>query len=336
MVENRQAGGQSGQGGRRDSANQKAASAAAALDPMALLLEQKKKLEQLNTWFDIALNNMVRGLSMFDAQQRLIVCNNSYREMYALPAELTRPGTPLADIVRYHVKRETGRDGAEEVANQAKWLADHMAKLAKGRPFSHVQDLTNGRKFLVTYQPLVDGGWVDIQEDITEKRRAEEKIEWLARHDALTGVANRFYFRETFENALGGLHKGTSLALHWLDLDCFKEVNDRLGHPIGDALLKAVAQRLRGSVRKSDFLARLGGDEFAIIQSGPKDRSVRAIGTPRTPRHLEALPNLRQYHRDRGQHRYRQSARERQDRGRAVEECRRRALQRQVGRAPRL
>ncbi len=169
MVDNRQAGGQSGQGGRRDSA-------AAALDPMALLLEQKKKLEQLNTWFDIALNNMVRGLSMFDAQQRLIVCNNSYREMYALPAELTRPGTPLADIVRYHVKCETGRDGAEEVANQAKWLADHMAKLAKGRPFSHIQDLNDGRKFLVTYQPLVDGGWVDIQEDITEKRRAEEKI----------------------------------------------------------------------------------------------------------------------------------------------------------------
>ena len=268
MVDNRQAGGQSGQGGRRDSANQKAASAPAALDPMALLLEQKKKLEQLNSWFDIALNNMVRGLSMFDAQQRLIVCNNSYREMYALPAELTRPGTPLADIVRYHVKRDTGRDDAEEVANQAKWLADHVAKLAKGRPFSHIQDFTDGRKFLVTYQPLVDGGWVDIQEDITEKRRAEEKIEWLARHDALTGVANRFYFRETFENALGGLHKGTSLALHWLDLDCFKEVNDRLGHPIGDALLKAVAQRLRGSVRKSDFLARLGGDEFAIIQSG--------------------------------------------------------------------
>jgi diguanylate cyclase (GGDEF)-like protein len=270
MVENRQAGAQSGQGRRRDFADQKAASVAAALDPMALRLEQKKKLEQLNTWFDIALNNMVRGLSMFDAQQRLIVWNNSYREMYALPAELTRPGTPLADIVRYHVKRETGRDGAEEVANQAKWLADHMAKLAKGRSFSHVQELTDGRKFLVTYQPLVDGGWVDIQEDITEKRRAEEKIEWLARHDALTGVANRFYFRETFENALSGLHKGTSLALHWLDLDCFKEVNDRLGHPIGDALLKAVAQRLRGSVRKTDFLARLGGDEFAIIQSGAR------------------------------------------------------------------
>ena len=75
---------------------------------------------------------MVRGLSMFDADQRLIVCNNSYRQMYGLPAELTRPGTPLADIVRYHVKQETGRDGAEELAGQAKWLKEHVERLAPG------------------------------------------------------------------------------------------------------------------------------------------------------------------------------------------------------------
>jgi diguanylate cyclase (GGDEF)-like protein len=237
-------------------------------EPLDILLEQKKKLEQLNTWFDIALNNMVRGLSMFDADQRLIVCNTSYREMYALPVELTRPGTPLAEIVRYHVRQETGRDGAEEEARQAKWLAQHIARLATGHSFSHVQCLRDDRKFLVTYQPLADGGWVDIQEDITEKRRAEERIEWLARHDALTGVANRFHFRETFESSLKGLCNGASLALHWLDLDRFKEVNDTLGHPVGDALLQAVAERLRGSVRKTDFLARLGGDEFAIIQAG--------------------------------------------------------------------
>ncbi len=236
------------------------------VEPLDLLLAQKQQLEQLNSWFDIALNNMVRGLSMFDADQRLIVCNQSYRQMYALPDELTRPGTPLAVIVRYHVRQETGRDGSEEVAKQAKWLSQHVAKLAKGRSFSHIQNLRDGRKFLVTYQPLADGGWVDIQEDITEKRRAEEKIEWLARHDPLTGVANRFHFRETFEKALNGLGDGAPLALHWLDLDEFKGVNDTLGHPVGDALLKAVAHRLRGSVRRTDFLARLGGDEFAIIQ----------------------------------------------------------------------
>jgi diguanylate cyclase (GGDEF)-like protein len=232
------------------------------------LLEQKRTLEQLNTWFEVALNNMVRGLSMFDSGQRLIVCNKSYRQMYDLPEHLTVAGTPLAEIVRYHVHRETGCDGPEETAKQAKWIDEHVVRIAEGRSFSEIQHLRSGRTLLVTYQPLADGGWVDIQEDITEKRRTEEKIEWLARHDPLTGVANRFYFRETFEHALKKLEKGSSIALHWLDLDQFKEVNDTFGHPVGDALLKAVAQRLRASVRKTDFLARLGGDEFAIIQAG--------------------------------------------------------------------
>jgi diguanylate cyclase (GGDEF)-like protein len=233
-----------------------------------LLLEQKRSLEQLNTWFEIALNNMVRGLSMFDREQRLIVCNSSYRQIYSLPEELTRPGTPLTEIVRYHLRHESGREQSGNEANFSKWLDDHLVKIAVGNPFSQVQHLRCGRTLLVTYQPLADGGWVDIQEDITEKRRAEERIEWLAHHDALTGVANRFHFRQTFEQALKALPKGQSLALHWIDLDEFKEVNDTYGHPIGDALLKAVAQRLRASIRKSDFLARLGGDEFAIIQTG--------------------------------------------------------------------
>lgn len=235
---------------------------------ISALLKQTKKLERLNTWFEIALNNMVRGLSMFDADQRLIVCNESYREMYGLPEELTRPGTPLADILRYHIKKETGRDGEEERTRQDQWLKNHAAKLASGNSFTRTQNLSGGRTFLVTYQPLAGGGWVDVQEDITEKRRAEEKVEWLARHDPLTGIANRFYFRESFEDALKIIDQGPAVVLHWIDLDRFKDVNDTLGHPVGDALLKAVAERLRSSVRKTDFLARLGGDEFAIIQMG--------------------------------------------------------------------
>ena len=235
---------------------------------ISALLKQTKKLERLNTWFEIALNNMVRGLSMFDADQRLIVCNESYREMYGLPEELTRPGTPLADILRYHIKKETGRDGEEERTRQDQWLKNHAAKLASGNTFTRTQNLSGGRTFLVTYQPLAGGGWVDVQEDITKKRRAEEKVEWLARHDPLTGIANRFYFRESFEDALKIIDQGPAVVLHWIDLDRFKDVNDTLGHPVGDALLKAVAERLRSSVRKTDFLARLGGDEFAIIQMG--------------------------------------------------------------------
>src|ERR1700741_3306492 len=81
----------------------------------------KKEFEQLNRWFEIALNNMGRGLSMFDGKQRLIVCNKRYRDIFSLPESLTQPGTHFADIVRYHVKRETGRDGPEELASQQNW-----------------------------------------------------------------------------------------------------------------------------------------------------------------------------------------------------------------------
>ena len=140
------------------------------------LLEHKRQLEQLNGWFEVALDNMARGLSMFDAEQRLIVCNKIYRDMYGLPAELTRPGTPLSDIVRYHVRRETGDERIEDIERQRKWIDHHVAELARGKTFSYVQDLKDGRTILVNNQPLAAGGWVDLQEDITEKRRAEQRI----------------------------------------------------------------------------------------------------------------------------------------------------------------
>jgi diguanylate cyclase (GGDEF)-like protein len=253
------------------------------------ILDQAKLLGELNRCLDVALNNMGRGLSMFDAGARLIVCNKLYREIYGLPAELTRPGTPLAAIVRHHVKTETGRDDPEELERQRAWIETHVAELTRGKSFSHTQFLRNGRVVLVSNQPLAGGGWVDIQEDITEKRRAEEKIDWLARHDTLTEIANRHQFREQLDNWCGALQAGRAFALHWIDLDHFKEVNDTLGHPVGDALLKSVAERFRSVLRGSDLVARLGGDEFAILQAGAADepqatklaeRLERALAVP--------------------------------------------------------
>ena len=249
----------------------------------------KKEIDQLNGWFEIALHNMARGLSMFDAEQRLIVCNRMYREIFDLPERLTQRGTPLAEIVRYHVKRETGSDRPEDIANERKWIEYHVAELARGRSFSDTRHLKNGRIILVTNQPMPEGGWVDLQEDITEKSQAEQKITWLARHDTLTEIANRFHFRETLDSWFQQLQPGAGFALHWIDLDHFKIVNDTLGHPAGDALLKSVAKRLRGILRGPDVVARLGGDEFAIIQSGVSTESqaaklakrvLRAIGEP--------------------------------------------------------
>jgi diguanylate cyclase (GGDEF)-like protein len=228
---------------------------------------EREQLERLNQWLEVALNNMARGLSMFDAEQRLLLCNKVYRQIYNLPEELARPGTPLADIVRFHVKQETGCDGGEDIKAQKTWIAQHVAKLAKGQSFSHTQNLRDGRTILVTNQPLPDGSWVDLQEDITERRHAEQKISWLARHDTLTEIPNRFHFHEQLECVLQHCRRGEGLAVHWIDLDRFKVINDSLGHPAGDALLKSIGGRLNRHIREPDFVGRLGGDEFSIVQS---------------------------------------------------------------------
>jgi diguanylate cyclase (GGDEF)-like protein len=258
----------------------------------AEIQQRKKQLNQLNRLFNIALNNMGRGLSMFDANHRLIVCNKLYRDIYGLPERLTRPGTLLASLIRYHVKRETGRDDPKEIETQCQWIESHVSKLTRGETFTYTQHLKRGRIVLVTNQPLGAGGWVDIQEDVTERRKAEQKIEWLAHHDPLTDVANRMHFGKELQNALRHLIPGTGFALHWIDLDRFKEINDTFGHPVGDALLRVVAKRLVKSVRKPDVVARLGGDEFAIIQAGAKTRmeaerlTKRMLGAIGEPYHV--------------------------------------------------
>ena len=167
-------------GAERETVANLARALAALQANTAEIIEHKKQLERVNGWLDVALNNMARGLSMFDVDGRLIVCNALYREIYHLPARLARPGTPLADIVRYHVKRETGRDGPEEIESQRRWIKNHLAELARGATFTETQHLKDGRIVLITNQPLYGGGWVDIQEDITEKRHAEEEIQKLA------------------------------------------------------------------------------------------------------------------------------------------------------------
>ena len=129
------------------------------------------------------------------------------------------------------------------------------------------QELMDGRIVAVSQRPMQDGGWVAVHEDITERRRAEAKIAHLARHDMLTNLPNRVLFREHLENAFDRIQPGRGFAVHCLDLDHFKTVNDTLGHPIGDELLKLVAARLTEAVPSTDFIARIGGDEFAVVQT---------------------------------------------------------------------
>jgi diguanylate cyclase (GGDEF)-like protein len=120
---------------------------------------------------------------------------------------------------------------------------------------------------LITNKRMSGGGWVVTHEDITERRQAEARISHMALHDALTNLPNRLFFRQEVETRLAHLGRDRTFAVLCLDLDHFKNVNDTLGHPLGDKLLCQVSERLSGCLREGDSVARLGGDEFAILQN---------------------------------------------------------------------
>ena len=225
------------------------------------LLQKKGEFERLNLQLDAAINNMALGLSMFDAQGRLLVCNKQFAAMYALPSDLTGPGTVHCALWEYREKQ-----GARHYPSSGERFTPDA-----GYPETMTIEYGNDRIISVTTQPLKGGGWVALDEDITHRRRQEQEIVHLARHDALTNLGNRALFREQLQQALLRLGRGQGFAVLCLDLDRFKSVNDTLGHPVGDALLKEVSARLLSCVRQGDVVARLGGDEFAIIQANVRD-----------------------------------------------------------------
>ena len=227
----------------------------------ATLAEKTNELISSNAKVDAALNNMTQGLVMLNSSARMIVCNQRYLDMYGLSPEIVRPGCTFREALGYRVS--TGSFGHGEVEQYA---TDILAAVGQGAVFSKIIELPDGRVIRVVNQPITDGGWVATHEDITEQKRAEERIAYVASHDGLTGLPVRKVFSERLEQALKRVRRGERLAVLYLDLDHFKRVNDTFGHPIGDKLLKSVADRLHGCIRDIDFVARLSGDEFAIIQ----------------------------------------------------------------------
>ncbi|MDI1263219.1 MAG: PAS-domain containing protein, partial [bacterium] len=224
--------------------------------------KQEEALRINNVQFDTAINNMSQGLCFFNADHRLIVCNDRFVEIYRLPAERVHPGMMVAEIVDLRI--EAGSFPAMSREEYVRWRTNVAAS---NEARDSTVELQDGRTIKIRHRPMPDGGWVATHEDITEQRQSEVKIEYMAHHDSLTGLANRVLLNDRLEHALSRIQRGDIVAVHHLDLDQFKAVNDTFGHPAGDGLLRVVAERLRGLVRESDTIARMGGDEFVIVQA---------------------------------------------------------------------
>jgi diguanylate cyclase (GGDEF)-like protein len=242
-------------------ANERAQHAMAEVQQQNVALRERDRAMHIqNVLFDAALNNMSQGLLMTDRNQKLIVFNQRFLTLFAIDPPSLTPGLGAHDI--FAKMKAAGGFPAEMVEN----IHLRQRGLADARQSStFVISGETGQSLAVSQRPIADGGWVATYEDVSEQRRAEEHIRFAAHHDALTKLPNRVLFRIRLDEMIGNLpHWGTGLALLYLDLDRFKQVNDTLGHPIGDALLEAAGRRLLGCLRDVDIVARLGGDEFAI------------------------------------------------------------------------
>ncbi len=223
--------------------------------------------EQANR-FDIALNNMSHGLCMLDRQDRLQVWNERFLELLHLQNAPVRVGMRISQLVRHSI-----RAGNHKAQSAKQVIRDLISGLQRDR-FDQFHTSPDGdRTIAVSRRMMADGGSVVILEDVTERKRAQERITHLAKFDELTGLANRAQFRERINDVLAAVHERQNhLAIHLIDLDRFKSINDTLGHPIGDKLLKEVSFRLSAVIKPGDMITRFGGDEFVVLQIGTERR----------------------------------------------------------------
>jgi diguanylate cyclase (GGDEF)-like protein len=237
-----------------------------------VVTQQKAELRLRNMQFDIAINNMTEGFCFFDPEQRLIICNNRFVEMYNLRPDSVYPGISLREIMELRYE-----SGSFPATTLEEYYESRNSVALENVPSDTEIELTNGKVFEIHHRPMPEGGWVATHEDITQRRRVEAKIAHLAHHDVLTDLPNRLVLMNRLEEAMDRVRCGEKVALHFFDLDHFKNVNDTLGHPIGDKLLQVVSARLKGVVREMDTVARTGGDEFAILQTGVQQSSDASL-----------------------------------------------------------
>lgn len=234
-----------------------------ARDSEAALQDKSRLLEAM-------LARMEQGVMMVGADQVVEVCNPRAIELLGLPPALMASRPRFHEVLEYQWATDEFRDTPEDLKAfvRAGGILDTPQIYDRARP--------DGRIIEVRSVPLEGGGVLRTYTDVSDRRRREDSIRQQAQRDGLTALLNRDSFRERL-SALLPVSAEDGFALHFIDLDHFKPVNDRHGHVFGDRVLAAVADRLRMAARDADVVARVGGDEFAVLQTGVR-RAEQALG----------------------------------------------------------
>ncbi len=224
---------------------------------------------------EAVIDHFPGGILLTDRDLRVVLCNAQQRDLLEFPEELFTVGSPtLEELFRFNAMRgEYGPGDTEAI------IKDKLEQVSRRIPHVFERTRPNGTVLEVRGAPLPEGGFVTTYLDVTEQRRNQALIAKLAQYDMLTGLPNRNLFLERLNQALARVRRGEQIALHFLDLDRFKPVNDTYGHEAGDKLLTAAGERLLHCVRETDTVARFGGDEFVVLQSNignPGDATTMA------------------------------------------------------------
>ncbi|QDZ01376.1 EAL domain-containing protein [Nitratireductor mangrovi] len=222
-------------------------------------LSEEKKANRLAQRFNRALNTMSHGLVMLGPDSRVVVANAEAAQLMSVASSDRLVGRSLKALLM------RGAAGGLISYDDCGFVERQLAlALREGRDRKLLVSLSDGRHLEFSAREGDDDLGVITFEDVTQRVQADEKIRNMARYDSLTGLPNRAYFHELVSERMGGGDRERQCALAVLDLDDFKTINDTLGHPVGDGLIYAIAEKLAFFADEDISVSRFGGDEFIV------------------------------------------------------------------------